>query len=349
MGSGGPRCRAEAVAHSRCPSADPGRGEAPKLQVQAAQDTAVELSVVVAAFEEADTLPKLWQRLAPVLDGFENSELVVVDDGSKDATWSVICELAGHDPRVRGIRLSRNFGQQAALTTGLEAASGAVVACIDADLQDPPELLPEMVERLRAGAEVVYAVRRTRDAGPAKRLAYRAFYRLYRSLAEIDVPLDSGDFAVLDRRVVDQLIAMPERTRFLRGLRSWVGFRQEPFEYDRPGRAVGQPKYTLRKLVRLAIDGLVSLSSLPLRAASILGMLTAIAGVIYIGVAVAARLLLQDVPEGWTSLIAIILVLGGAQLTVIGVLGEYVARIYDEVKRRPHAVVRDQIGVRSGS
>lgn len=319
------------------------------MQVETAENAAVELSVVVAAFEEADTLPALWARLAPVLDGFDTSELVVVDDGSRDATWSVICELAAQDPRVRGIRLSRNFGQQAALTTGLEAAAGATVACMDADLQDPPELLPEMVERLRAGAEVVYAVRRTRDAGPAKRLAYRAFYRLYRSLADIDVPLDSGDFAVLDRRVVDELIAMPERTRFLRGLRSWVGFRQEPFEYDRPDRAVGQPKYTLRKLLRLAIDGLVSLSSLPLRVASILGFLTALAGVVYIGVAVAARLLLQDVPEGWTSLTAIILVLGGAQLTVIGVLGEYVARIYNEVKRRPHAVVRERIGARSGS
>lgn len=304
----------------------------------------VEVSVVVAAFDEADTLPALWQRLAPVLDGFAGSEVVIVDDGSGDRTWDVVCDLADQDDRIRGIRLSRNFGQQAALTVALEATTGQVVACIDADLQDPPELLTEMAERCRSGADVVYAVRRTRDAGALKRTAYRVFYRVYRALAEIEVPLDSGDFAVLDRRVVDELIALPERTRFLRGLRSWVGFRQEAFEYDRPDRAVGQPKYTFRKLLRLALDGLVSLSSLPLRVASVLGFLTALAGVAYIGVAIVTKIVSDDVPAGWTSLIAIVLVLGGAQLTVIGVLGEYVARVYHEVKRRPHAVVQERVG-----
>ena len=279
-----------------------------------------------------------------MLDGFAGSEVVIVDDGSGDRTWDVVCDLADQDDRIRGIRLSRNFGQQAALTVALEATTGQVVACIDADLQDPPELLTEMAERCRSGADVVYAVRRTRDAGALKRTAYRVFYRVYRALAEIEVPLDSGDFAVLDRRVVDELIALPERTRFLRGLRSWVGFRQEAFEYDRPDRAVGQPKYTFRKLLRLALDGLVSLSSLPLRVASVLGFLTALAGVAYIGVAIVTKIVSDDVPAGWTSLIAIVLVLGGAQLTVIGVLGEYVARVYHEVKRRPHAVVQERVG-----
>jgi len=309
---------------------------------------AVELSVAVAAYDEEGTLEELWRRLEPVLGGFPSSEVVIVDDGSTDATWEVIRSLAGRDARIRGIRLSRNFGQQAALTVALEASTGRAVACVDADLQDPPELLPEMVRRLQDGADVVYAVRRTREAGVLKRSAYRAFYRLYRAMAEIDVPLDSGDFAVLDRRVVDELVALPERTRFLRGLRSWVGFRQEAFEYDRPDRSIGQPKYTFRKLVRLALDGLVSLSSLPLRLASILGFLTALAGLAYIGIAIVTKVVSDDVPAGWTSLIAIILVLGGAQLTVIGVLGEYVARVYQEVKRRPHAVVRERIGSPGG-
>lgn len=318
------------------------------LAGRVADDSAVEVTIAVAAYNEADSLPLLWERLRPVLDDLESSELIVVDDGSCDATWAVVRQLAREDARVRGVRLSRNFGQQAALTVALEASRGRAVACIDADLQDPPELVLEMVDRWRAGADVVYAVRRTRAGGRLKRLAYRIFYRAYRTLAEIDVPLQSGDFALMDRRVVNELVALPERTRFLRGLRSWVGFRQEPLEYDRPDRTSGRPKYTLRKLLRLALDGLVSLSSIPLRVASILGVLVAVAGVLYVGIAVVAKVVADDVPQGWTSTVAIILFLGGAQLTVVGVLGEYVARIYDEVKRRPHALVAERTGGPSG-
>lgn len=307
-------------------------------------DVGPTLSVVVAAYDEETSLPLLWDRLRPVLDRVGPSEVVIVDDGSSDRTWEVVCELAAADPRVLGVRLSRNFGQQAALTAGLEAASGAVVACVDADLQDPPELLEDMLRTWRGGAEVVYAVRRRREGRALKKVAYRIFYRMYRRLAEIDVPLNSGDFALLDRRVVDHMLSLPERTRFLRGIRSWVGFRQEAFEYDRPERATGQPKYTMRKLLKLAFDGLVALSSAPLRFASVLGFLVALAGVGYVALAVLAKLLTQDVPAGWTSIIAVMLILGGAQLSVIGVLGEYIARIYDEVKRRPHYIVADQVG-----
>lgn len=317
-------------------------------EYEASADPTIEISIVVAALDEQENLPLLWRRVEPVLDRYSSSELIIVDDGSTDATWSVIEQLAASDRRVRGIRLSRNFGQQAAITAGLEASVGRAVVCLDADLQDPPELIAEMVDRWRSGVEVVYAVRRQREGSFLKRAAYRAFYRLYRVLADVEVPLDSGDFALLDRRVVDELVALPERTRFLRGLRSWVGFRQEPLEYDRPDRSTGRPKYTLRKLVRLATDGLVSLSSLPLRVASVLGVLVAMAGALYIAIALVAKVVSDDVPEGWTSTIAIILVLGGAQLSVIGVLGEYVSRIYDEVKRRPHAVIRDRTGVDSG-
>lgn len=302
---------------------------------------AVVLSVVVPAYNESDNLRSLWERLRPVLDEIGSSELIVVDDGSGDGTWKVVLELAADDDRVRGVRLSRNFGHQAALSAGMAQARGDAVCFMDADLQDPPELLHRLVEEWRNGNEVVYAVRRTRKEALPKRLAYGAFYRLYKRLADIDVPLDSGDFALLDRQVVDELLALPEHNRFLRGLRSWVGYRQVGLPYDRDARHAGTPKYTLRKLVRLALDGLVSFSAAPLRLASLLGMVVALAGGLYIGVALAARIFLGGVPKGWTSIVAVILTIGGMQLIVVGVLGEYVARIYDETKARPNFVVAE--------
>jgi dolichol-phosphate mannosyltransferase len=223
-------------------------------------------------------------------------------------------------------------------------ARGRTVCFMDADLQDPPELLVELMARWREGNEVVYAIRRTRTEGIVKRTAYRAFYRLYRRLANIDVPLDSGDFALLDRRIVDQLLALPERNRFLRGLRSWVGFRQVGVEYDRDARHAGEPKYTTRRLFRLALDGLLSFSAAPLRVASFLGIMLALAGGVYVGIAVVSRLFFGGVPEGWTSIIAVVLAIGGMQLIVVGVLGEYVARIYDESKARPNFLVAESTG-----
>jgi dolichol-phosphate mannosyltransferase len=212
---------------------------------------------------------------------------------------------------------------------------------MDADLQDPPELLTELLDQWRAGHEVVYAIRRSRKEGLAKRTAYRSFYRLYRRLANIDVPVDSGDFALLDRKVVDELLALPEHNRFLRGLRSWVGHRQIGVEYDRDARNAGEPKYTTRRLFRLALDGLLSFSAAPLRLASYLGFVVAMAGGLYIAVAIVYRLFLGGVPNGWTSIIAVVLSIGGMQLIVVGVLGEYVARIYDESKARPNFLVAE--------
>lgn len=299
------------------------------------------VSVVVPAFNEEENLPTLWQRLAPVLDAVGGGEVVIVDDGSTDTTWAEISRLAGADTRVRGVRLSRNFGHQAALSAGMAHARGRTVCFMDADLQDPPELLIELLERWREGSHVVYAVRRTRKEGVAKRTAYRSFYRLYRRLANIDVPLDSGDFALLDRTVVDELLALPEHNRFLRGLRSWVGHQQVGVEYDRDARHAGEPKYTTRRLVRLALDGLLSFSAVPLRLASYLGFLVAMAGCAYIGVAVLYRVFGNGVPDGWTSIIAVVLAIGGMQLIVVGVLGEYVARIYDESKARPNFLVAE--------
>jgi dolichol-phosphate mannosyltransferase len=299
---------------------------------------------VVPAFNEVENLDDLWARFRPVLDQIGDSELIIVDDGSADGTWAVILRLSEADPRVRGLRLTRNFGHQAALSAGMAHARGQTVAFLDADLQDPPELLLELLDRWRAGNQVVYAIRRSRKEGPAKRLAYRAFYRLYRRIANIDVPVDSGDFALLDRRVIDHMLSLPEHNRFLRGLRSWVGYRQVGVEYDRDARNAGVPKYTASRMVRLAVDGLLSFSASPLRLASYLGILIGLAGGVYIAVAVVYRLFVGGVPEGWTSIIAVILTIGGMQLLVVGVLGEYLARVYDETKARPIFLVAEEAG-----
>lgn len=307
-------------------------------------DPSIAVSVVVPAFNEEENLDALWQRLGPVLDRVGSGEVVLVDDGSSDATWSEITRLAAGDARVRGLRLSRNFGHQAALSAGMAHARGRTVCFLDADLQDPPELLEALLDQWRDGNKVVYAIRRTRKEGLLKRVAYRSFYRLYRRLANIDVPLDSGDFALLDRTVVDQILALPEHNRFLRGLRSWVGYRQVGVEYDREARNAGQPKYTARQLFRLAFDGLLAFSSVPLRLASFLGIVVAMAGGLYIGAAVLARIFFGGVPDGWTSIIAVVLSIGGMQLIVVGVLGEYVARIYDESKARPNFLVAETTG-----
>lgn len=305
------------------------------------EEPRVVVSVVVPAYNEEENLEALWERLRSVLDELGPGELVLVDDGSRDRTWELIQRLAASDPRVRGVRLSRNFGHQAALSAGMAEARGEAVCFMDADLQDPPELLHELVRQWREGNQVVYAIRATRKEALPKRAAYRAFYRLYKRLANIDVPLDSGDFALLDRQVVDEILALPEHNRFLRGLRSWVGFRQVGVAYDRDARHAGRPKYTLRSLFRLALDGLVSFSAAPLRLASLLGVLVALAGAAYVGFAVAHRLLAGDVPQGWTSIIAVVLLVGGMQLIVIGVLGEYLARVYDETKGRPNYLVAE--------
>lgn len=303
---------------------------------------APEISVVIPVFNEEENLSELQTRLTQVLGATVSSyEIVYVDDGSRDRSVEMIRKYNAKDPRVRLVRLSRNFGHQAALNAGLEQACGLAVVFMDADLQDPPELLPEFIDEWRHGAEVVYGVRRLRDSTLVKRVAYSGFYRVYRALAEIDVPLDSGDFALLDRQVADAIRSLPEHQRFLRGLRSWVGFEQVGVTYDRPDRFAGAAKYGFRALFRLAVDGLISFSALPLRLASLLGFVTAAVGVAYIAFAVIARMASGDIPEGWTSIVAIVLVLGGVQLLMIGIMGEYLARVYIEAKARPSHIVRE--------
>ena len=309
-------------------------------------ETAPVLSVVLPVYDEAPGLPALAARLLPVLEKLTQGawEVVFVDDGSRDASPEILAAMHRENSRVKVLHLSRNFGHQAALSAGLEAASGQAVVLMDSDLQDPPELIEQFVEKWRGGFDVVYAVRQTRKENVLKRAAYAIFYRTMRRLASIDVPLDAGDFCLLDRAVVDELVALPERQRFLRGLRAWVGFRQIGVPFDREARAAGQPKYTFRRLVRLALSGYVGFSTVPLRASAWLGFAAAFTGFALAVWAIATKILGIDSPRGWASTVAIVLFLGGVQLLVLGVMGEYLGRVYDEVRSRPTYIVRRRVG-----
>jgi dolichol-phosphate mannosyltransferase len=303
------------------------------------------LSVVVPAYNEQQVLPAFFARLKDALAALPDpAEIVFVNDGSSDATAEILDAWAAADPRVRVLHLTRNFGHQAALSAGIDHARGDAVVLIDADLQDPPELIPVFHARWREGSQVVFGRRRTRDEGPLKRAAYHSFYKLLHALADIEIPLDSGDFSLMDRALVDRLRQLPERTRFLRGLRSWVGLRQTAVDYDRPVRAGGDSKYTLAKLFKLAFDGIVSFSAAPLRLALLLGSLVSLAGFVLIAVLFYLRLAHAFDLPGWTSLMVVVLFLGGIQLLTVGIVGEYIARIYEEVKSRPVYLVARSVG-----
>ena len=296
------------------------------------------LSVVIPIYNEQATLSELYRRLTHVLS--ENLaelayEIVFVNDGSIDGSIQILSELHADDPVVKVVNLSRNFGHQAALTAGLDYAKGDAVICMDGDVQDPPEIIPTLVARWRDGNDVVYAVRKLRKEGFIKRGCYAAFYRLLRRLSMVSIPLDAGDFALMDRRVVDCLKTLPERSRFIRGLRTWVGFRQTGVEYEREKRYAGTPKYTWPKLVHLAVNGLLSFSALPLRMATAVGFMISFCSLLGIIVALYLKLFTDQAIPGWTATVIPMLVLGGIQLLSIGILGEYIAQIFDEVKRRP--------------
>jgi polyisoprenyl-phosphate glycosyltransferase len=299
------------------------------------------LSVVAPVYNEEELVEEFVRRArAAVAD--HTYELVLVDDGSTDRTPELLDRIAAEDPRVRVIHLSRNFGHQAALTAGLEHAVGDVVAMIDADLQDPPELIGEMVARWGAGADVVYAVRRQREGETAFKLATASFfYRLFDKLAQVDLEPNSGDFRLLDRRALDALLAMTERSRFLRGMTVWVGFTQTAVHYERDARQAGETKYTVRKMLRFSLDAIASFSHLPLQLATYAGLLSAGVAFVAIPVVIALHFVGSYLP-GFGTLTIAILLLGGIQLIALGVIGEYVGRIYDEVKHRPLYIVRDE-------
>lgn len=300
------------------------------------------VSLAIPVFNEEEVLPELLARSGRVLDETPGGphEIVLVDDGSRDRTPEMLREAAALDPRLTVVELSRNFGHQAAISAALSHASGDVVLVLDGDLQDPPEELPRFLERWREGYDVVFARRVERKERWWLRACYFVFYRLIARLSDIDLPLDSGDFALLSRRVVDELRRSPERHRYLRGLRTWVGFRQTGLEVERAERAGGTPKYGPIKLIGLALSGIFAFSVVPLRTATLLGFLAiAVAGG-YTGYALWVRFMSGATPEGFTALISAIVFLAGVQLVVLGVLGEYIGRIYEEVKRRPQFIVR---------
>ncbi len=303
--------------------------------------TPVLLSLVAPVYNEEELVEEFVARAAAAVADFEY-ELVLVNDGSADRTGELLDRIAATDPRVRVIHLSRNFGHQAALTAGLEHAIGDVVAMIDADLQDPPELIPDMIAQWSQGADVVYAVRKQREGETAFKLATASwFYRLFDKLAQVDLEPNSGDFRLLDRRALDALLAMTERSRFLRGMTVWVGFNQTAVSYQRDARAAGETKYTLRRMLRFSLDAITSFSHLPLQLATWIGMLCAGVAFVAIPVVIILRLLHSYLP-GFGSITIAILLLGGVQLIALGVIGEYVGRIYDEVKHRPLYIVREE-------
>jgi glycosyltransferase involved in cell wall biosynthesis len=314
-------------------------------------DIDIELSVVVPMYNEELNIDYLFERLVPVLDRLNMKyEIVCVDDGSKDNTLNYLVAHHLRNPAIKVVNLSRNFGKEIALTAGIDHATGAAVVPIDADLQDPPELIEELVAKWREGYDVVYATRRLRRGESwFKRLSANAFYQTIGRMSPVEIPRNTGDFRLLDRRVVDALKQLPERNRFMKGLFAWVGFKQTSILYDRPQRYKGVTKWNYRRLWNLAIDGITSFSFLPLKVWSYIGLALSLLAFIYASFLIIRTLILGiDVP-GYASLMVAVLFLGGVQLLSLGIIGEYLGRVYEEVKRRPLYLVRECHGFKSDS
>jgi glycosyltransferase involved in cell wall biosynthesis len=307
------------------------------------------VSIVVPCYCESEVLPQLFQRVTTAATLWNcDFEVIAVDDGSKDNTWDLLAHYHEIDARWKPVRLSRNFGHQVAVWTGLMYASGDVIAVLDADLQDDPEILPRFFEKWEEGFDVVYGVRRNRKEGIAKRTAYQLYYRIMAFMADIDVPLDSGDFCVMNRIVVNAMLQTREMEPYVRGIRAWAGFRQYGLEYDRSARAAGEVKYTLRKLMGLAVNGIFSFSTRPLRIATFLGF--GVSAVAFLGViftliqrlfATRFEAIGWGPAPGFATIVISIVFLGGVQLICLGILGEYIGRIFENVKGRPQTVVRE--------
>ncbi len=311
------------------------------------------VSVIIPCFNEEAVLPKLFARLGTVAAGWNSEyEIICVDDGSRDRTWEALKTQNVKDPRWRCISFARNFGHQTAVSAGLHFATGDAAVIIDADLQDPPEEITRLLEKWREGYEVVFATRKKRKDPPAKRLLAWGFYHLLQKMTPLPMARDAGDFCLLDKRVVAVMNSLPERSRYLRGLRTWCGFRQISVEFDRAERAAGVPQYTFRKSFKLAMDGLFSFSAAPLRLATYLGLW--VSGFAFLGVlfTLAQKLFAVQFSKiglapgaGFPTIVISILFLGGVQLICLGILGEYIGRIYEEVKGRPLWVIRDSAGI----
>ncbi len=307
----------------------------------------VRFSVVIPVFNEEEVLPETYRRLTGVMEELsEPYELIFVNDGSRDRSPEILDDLARKDPRVRVIHFSRNFGHQAAITAGMDYARGEAVIVIDADLQDPPEVIPEMVAKWREGYEVVYGKRAKREGETFfKRFTASFFYRFLRAMTDIDIPLDTGDFRLMDRKVVEVMRLLREKNRFIRGLVAWVGFRQAALEYVRHRRFAGTTKYPLRKMLKLAWDGITAFSNKPLKIAAYLGFALSFLSFVYLLVIVVTKLLGKSTVPGWASLAVINLFFSGIILIILGIMGEYIGRIYDEAKNRPLYIVDRTRGV----
>ena len=307
------------------------------------------VSVGIPLFNEERGVPELIRRVGAVLDGIPGGphEIVCVDDGSRDGTVAALEKIAPGEPRLVVVALSRNFGHQVALTAALDHASGEVVVVMDGDLQDPPEEIPRFLKHHAEGYDVVYARRVGRKESWWLRLCYFGFYRLMTALSSLALPLDAGDFSLMSRRVVDVLKSSPEHHRYLRGLRAWAGFRQLGVEVERPARFAGESQYSVWALLRLAFDGIFAFSIVPLRAAAVLGAVAIGLATLYLPWALYAKFVLRQSPQGFTTLIVAIVFLSGINLFFLGIMGEYVGRVYEEVKRRPLYVVSRVIGAKA--
>ena len=304
-----------------------------------------QVSIVAPLYNEQATFPHLVSRLNALMDSSDlNLDVVLVDDGSRDQTALLMSDLALSDPRYHAVFLSRNYGHQTALTAGLAVARGTeAVMVIDGDLQDPPELVTSFFARLKEGYDVVYAVRQKRKEGIIKRSAYFLFYRFLASISSIKIPLDSGDFAMMSRRVVDVMNSMPEESRYLRGMRSWIGFKQVGMPYERDERVAGEAKYSFKMLWKLAYNGIFNFSEYPIKFITNLGIWTISFALIYLIYNVVRRFLYDDVPQGFPATVFLITLFSGVQLIALGIIGEYVLRIFFQVKGRPLFIIREQI------
>jgi dolichol-phosphate mannosyltransferase len=307
----------------------------------------MKLSIVVPCYNEEACLEALHERLGAAARATFGAdyEIVLVNDGSNDRSWPMMRGLAASDPHLVAVNLSRNHGHQLALTAGLDLARGDVILVIDADLQDPPELLGDMLETMRReGADVVYGVRRSRAGETAfKRATAHGFYRLLANATDVDIPLDAGDFRLMSRRALDVLLAMPEQARFIRGMVAWIGFRQVPILYDRDMRFAGETKYPLAKMLRFALDALTGFSSAPLKLASHAGLALSVGSLLIVLYILYAWLSGHSI-QGWTSLMLVVVVLGAVQMFVLALMGEYIGRLYNEAKRRPLYIVQEIAG-----
>lgn len=304
-----------------------------------------EVSIVIPIYNESDVLPQLIERLNTLIDTLSlKVEVILVDDGSIDNTPTLLQQLALFDARYNCVFLARNYGHQIALSAGIsEARATEAIFIIDGDLQDPPELLPKFYDLYKQGYDVVYAIRKKRKEHVFKRLSYYLFYRILNKISYINIPLDSGDFSLISRRVADVLNKMPEESRFIRGMRTWIGFKQIGLEYERNARAAGNPKFTLGKLIKLAYNGIFNFSELPIKFISMLGVSAISISLVYLIYTILKKIIYGTVPEGFTALLFTIILFSGVQLITLGIIGEYVLRIFFQVKGRPLYIVKKRI------